>query len=807
NDKEALSYFTELLEEQDAADEVRILKTKALIMSMKSWSTESQKKFAESVDKGSKWIDKIRPNEAKDTDWLELRLLYARALKAHSDQIKAMNAQLANQELGEARKQVTIVTKIPGEFQKEARQLLTELGGASTGPVAGFQPKTFQEAYEAGKETLDGMKSATLVVQTVPARIPVEKDPAIKADLQKQLDEAKKAVADAPTEALRLFRAALALTNDETDMGQVNLVQYYLCYLSYLNNNFYDAALIGDFVAKRYPESPGARQCAKIAMAAYVRLFADEQKALREKGVTDEQLAAGTAFEASHVVEICEYITKKWADQPEAEEALNTLIPFMIQNKQLAQAEAYLQKIPVDSKSRGTAELKTGQAMWAEYLRGNMQLREWEADGVPTGVNVATRKQELSDLKGRAEKTLADGVKRMKAGGTPNPIFTAAMLSLAQIYVDTNQSAKALVELEDPKVGPLELVKRNDPAVARPGFAEETLRVALRAYIGGLETAKGAEVDKLLADANGVLDKLKEVVGDDAAGQEKLVRNYLVIARDLKAQIELADSPASKSALSKGFEQFLTKVGATASDFQVLNWVAETFYGMGEAFDNNKGGGLSPEAKKYYTQAQSAFDNILAKAGKQKGFVSDTMLIQLRMRSASCRRKLGDYPNAIKEFEGILKEKNQMVNVQVEAARTYQDWAASSKDGKYYYNAIMGGETKMPGKNEPIIWGWGGMGKRTASAPAFRDTFLESRLNLARSRYLMAKLQPKAKQIDMMQSAKRDVKNTSIVVKDYGGEVWRNRYDSLVKEIQKDLGEKQVGLLEFAQEVKPAVNK
>ena len=32
-----------------------------------------------------------------------------------------------------------------------------------------------------------------------------------------------------------------------------------------------DAAALGSFVAQRFPESGGARQCAKIAMASYLK--------------------------------------------------------------------------------------------------------------------------------------------------------------------------------------------------------------------------------------------------------------------------------------------------------------------------------------------------------------------------------------------------------------------------------------------------------------------------------------------------------------------------------------------------------
>jgi hypothetical protein len=168
------------------------------------------------------------------------------------------------------------------------------------------------------------------------------------------------------------------------------------------------------------------------------------------------------------------------------------------------------------------------------------------------------------------------------------------------------------------------------------------------------------------------------------------------------------------------------------------------------------------------------------------------------MRSASCQRKLGEFAEAIKTYETILKEKNTMVNVQVEASYTYQEWAAADKEGKYYFHAIMGGENKLSGKNK-IIWGWGEMSQKTARLPAFRDTFLEARYNLAYSRYHRGLLnKDKSERESEVTKSKRDIFNVSFVVQDYGGEKWRDKFDALLKQMQTSLKEKPVGLKEFA---------
>ncbi len=808
DDKEALSYFVELLEEPDAADEVRVLKTKVLVLAVKSWSAASQKKYPEAIAKGTAWLEKIRPNEGRDPDWLELRLHVAKAMKAYAGELQAKDAKQATGQIAEARKQANIVAKIPSELQKDAKQLLVDLGIEKAGEKVAVQPKNFNEAFEAGKEEMDAMRVAQQMLSVVPGRLKTEKDAQQVESLKAQLSEAQNTVANSQGEAQRLFTAALGLAKDDTAIEQVNLVQYYLCYLAYLQGDYHAAALIGDFVARRYPDSPGARQCAKIAMAAYVKLFADVQKEEKAKDPvpTDAEILALAKFESDGVVSICEYITQKWPEHPEAAEALNTLIPFMISTGQLAQAEAYLQKIPAESDARGTAELKTGQAMWAEYLKGTHKVREWEKDGLPEGTDLPARKKELTELKARAQKTLEDGVARMKQAGATNPTFASAMLSLAQIYVDTNQPAKAIAELEDAKVGPLTLVAKNDPSVNRAGFAEEVLKVALRAQIGSLADPN-VKADDALKKAQAIMADLKKSVGDAPQSQEKLVRIYIGIARDLESQIKLAENPAAKTALSQGFEKFLSEVGKEATEFNVLNWVAETFFGMGEALSEGVKGAPPADAKRYYEKASEQFTAIIAQGAKQKDFYDPKLEVLLRLRTANCKRKLGDSAGAIKDFEAILKDNPMMVNVQVDAAHALQEFGQLQSDPKFYFRAVMGGQNKAPGKTEPIIWGWGIISRKTANNAAFKDVFMEARYNLAICRYRMGKLEKNAaKQKEFIEGAERDIKNVAIVDREYGGENWKPKFDTLAREIQRDLKKKQEGVKAFEIEIKPVAN-
>jgi hypothetical protein len=246
------------------------------------------------------------------------------------------------------------------------------------------------------------------------------------------------------------------------EINDVNLVRYLLCYLLYSEGNYYDAIVVGDFLARHYPESQGARQCAKIVLNGFIKLYTENRADDKE-------------FESEQIVSIAGHIVRNWADQPEGAEALNALIPFMIRAKKLDQAQEYLSKIPADSPQRGMAELKTGQALWASYLEHSKQVRDWETGAalLPDDVDLQARQQELSALQAKAKQILVAGVERMQAGGEVSVVLITASLSLAQIYIDTNEAAKAVALLEDPKIGALALVKSDDPATQAEGLPAE----------------------------------------------------------------------------------------------------------------------------------------------------------------------------------------------------------------------------------------------------------------------------------------------------------------------------------------------
>jgi hypothetical protein len=787
---EAIVLFEELLEQPYKAEPLRAFRTKVLRMALECWLDAPPKKQGEpknympAIQASAAWEQDGRPNEDKDDDWLAFRYWLAKVYFTDANaRDDADNLKKKHKE--EAARLAKHVAKYTGEYKKDAQALLQDTGVLP--PGGKIEPTDFAEARSAGRDALDQVQLLRYNIDKLSAQLPKA-----TGDKQKQLEQQiakfETDLAAKQADAVDYFRMALALADEDTSLDDKNTIYYFLCYLNYRDAEYYDAAVIGEFLARHYPSGVGAKNCAKIAMASYLKLYK----------ATDEE---DKSFEIERAVDIADYIVRKWPTQPEAQEALATLIPFMIKLGRLDDAEGYLQKIDEKSPKRGEAELTTGQAMWSKYLFGMQDIRNAEkaiAAGEAVDESKLPKQEELDDLKKRAETTLANGIERMRQSAAADVTLALAALSLAQIYVDTQQPAKAVELLEDENIGPKALVDKSDPAAEKEAYKIETYKVALRAYIGALPTvaAEPQKSEVMMTKAEGVMNALKKLMGGTPDGQRRLIGIYISLATDIEKQIQNAP-PEAKGALIKGFEVFLTRVGDATTDVKEMFWVAQTLYALAEAADEG-GLQLTADAQRFYNKAITAYNKILdlSKTNKE---ITPEMVLQVQMRLATTLRRLGQYRDAIDLFEDILKKKNMMLNVQVEAAKTYQEWGAVG-DPVVFDRAILGGRTNKA-NNKYTIWGWGKVATQTApnkeeeGGDKYEDIFYDARYNLSRCRYLKAKKTTNEKdRKKTLQLAKNDIALTYRFYPDLGGEASKTKFDGVLRNIQKELGEKQLGL-------------
>lgn len=748
--RDALGYYGELLEQPNESDGMFILKTKTLRLAMECWLAPSQRKYVETIKRGAEWLAMAPANQDRQADWLSIRLSLAKAYKMQAEAAQKQQppvVRLARESVTEAKTHAKFVATEPGPFQEEAQALVTALGGVISTAVA-VEPRTFAEAQSAAKEALDEIEPARRKMQVAQTALAATQEDD-STELQNRFANAKGEFELVRSDAIRYYRLALQLADRDTPQADVNLVRYFLCYLHYLQKDYFDSALLGDFVARRYPDAAGARECAKIAMACYLMLFVENEGQDRQ-------------FEVNRLVAIANHIADRWPGKI-GDDSLSAIVPHMVNAGELDHARQLTERITETSPARLNAELVTGQAYWAAAINRRQQIGGDEPNTALENVDSDSPQSEVALLQQQAIRLLDAALARLPESPEVTTSSATAILSLARAHVTTGNNTKAIEVLEHPLLGPLTLVDGQDPAVANVAFEEETYRTALQAYVGSI----GTNGDSMMDSARRVMSSLQETVADNPAGQQRLLSVYTNLALSIETQMELA-STESKQELSEVFETFLGQLATGATDPGVLNWVAETLARIGSGFDEEET--LNPNALKYYERSVVAFQNLLNDPA-----VPPATATQIRVRMASVMGKMRQFDQAMAALEQVLAANANAVNVQVEAARLLQRWAR--QDPTKYQQAIAGIDSPSN------VWGWAKIAAGTQTHREFRDLFYEARYEIAHCQFESANSQSGAGKRKLLTSAERILKQTQMLYPTLGGDHWTRRYGELLNDV------------------------
>ena len=671
----ALSVYEDLLRLKTLPEEIS---AKTLTRAMICWLDDSVGQVARTVDFGNQWISENQPGD-QSVSAAPVRVQLSRALIATAGDGKGREPDRMREA---AREHLLLASRIAGDHQATARTLLADLRVAGVGAAAADEMRQFEDAKRNADQLRQEMQSSQMLVQLQQRNLETTEDPDRRREIETQLAEAKSNEAQLQTETLNYYQRALELADETTDVDQLNEARYVVAFLRFKRNDLYDAAVLGEYVARRFPQHTVAKECANLAMAAYWQLF--------QAAPDDDR-----AFEIKHLIAIADYVASRWPGGKEAEDALSNLVGFMIAEDRLTEAEAYLDQIPTDSPRRADAELRTGQALWRHYLQKS------------EAADAASSESEWAQLKEKAAQFLTSGIEHSR-NREPDRVLAQAVLSAAQLSTYDNQCQRALDLITDARFGPKTLIDKGDPIADVPGFIEQTYKALLRAQIGSLSV--GANAAPVLAEAVKTMDSLKKAVGDSPAGQQRLVATYVGLASDLQQQIERTP-PAGRAKLSAGFEVFLDRVADSSDQLNLQNWVAETYFGLAEGLDNQDAA-APPQAGKYFAKSRDTFAKLLPRED-----LSPDAAIQIELRMAHANRRIGEHKQAIDLFERVLRKKNSLISVQVDAARTYQE-AAPYGNVNLFDRAIKGGRADESGKN--VIWGWEKI-SQIASAQMQRD--------------------------------------------------------------------------------------
>ena len=813
--KDALGYYGELLDQPSTPEAFWNLKTKTLRLAMESWLHPQERKYVEAIKQASEWVDFSPRSSERNPDMLAIRLSLARALQMQAEAYEKRQSRdvaTIRNSYEYALKHATFVAAEEGDLQAEARDLVVALGGrANVDPDA--VPDTFAAAQKKGKESLDEIGPASEEV----ARLAALLRRAASSDrdkLQQELSQSQTQLEEVQASALAFYRLAIRLADRDTPPTELNLVRYFVCYLHYLKQQYHDAAVVGDFVSRRFPQSAGAKQCAKISLACYLKLL--------ELSGDDS-----SAFEIERIAETTRWIADQWAETPEAVESLATAVSVMVNSSSLQNAREFTLRLPESSPERSRAQLVTGQAMWGAFLsRQHAAAVSDDKQGSAPFTGLTQKQLQTASL-----ELLLAGYQQLPEDVIPDSSNATAMLSLAQALL-ANSSAKPNAEgtidldagkpvegleqdvtgpstlvpednevasdpvlvqetlpatlqaylgagkavevLEHDVVGPLTLVQEVHEVASNPVFVQETLRTALQAYVGAMDE----NPVEMMSKAQATMALLRQAVGLDATGKKRMLAIYISLAQTIEAKMKTAP-PESRKQMSSVFESFLQALSADASDPGTLNWVAETFASLGAGFDSDEAV-LSEDARLYYDRSIAAFQNLLGRLD-----LPQALQTQLRARMAAVKARKRDYQGALTDLEQLLALTPSAVNLQVEAARLLQRWGKA--DSAKYVEAIRGIRSGEKGG----VWGWGKIATATMPHLQFRDMFYEARYEMAACQFGIAMSKSGADRAKQLATAERSLATTQTLYPTLGGEQWKTKYKQLLTDIQTAGGAKR----------------
>jgi hypothetical protein len=777
--KQAATLFDECLGAPADPDIFRDLKTKTFVYACEAWVDPKVNKPDSASERGGEWLIQARPNEMRDPDWLALRYFVALSKemivkkaadpKASKEDQAKVNPAMRQQLVSDAVSIVRPAASLPNPYRSKAQELLDRLAGGGGGPAL-EEPKSFAEAKQRGDDLFGSIRSKMFVIEKLTGDLELSGNPPEEVKrMKEEIAAAEKAIKEMQPQVIDLYRIALSLARPTDKLDDVNTVRFNLCLIYYQQDKLFEAATIGEFVLRRYPQSPGGRNAAKIALASWSKL--NGQRIANKED---------NKFELARMAGVAQMTLATWTDKETADDTNVLIANIYIEQGELAKAEEHLNKASDDFPKKAGAAMSLGQALSREYFtKKRMPDGERPADA------------ELAALMDKAQKLIEGSIKQMEAAGTVTPSLINAAYTLAQIHIDDGKHIKAVPLIENAKYGPLALLNAKSPLLAsfpQKSFPQAVYNLALRAYIGAI----GENPDNL-AKAEKVIGDLEKIVDS-----EELLFSYSRMAQELKKL--LAEAPeAQKQGIASGYVKFLVKMreDGKSTNYNTLAYILKSFEGLAESF-TEEGKPLSEQAKSYFAEAVKTGERIVSLADENKldPAPDETKMLAVRAVLAKCASRTGNVETALDMYEAILKAKPFMLSVQVDAAMAYQQMGR--EDSKYYKYALGGGRPGTPTGGKQTIWGWTQISKITLKSPKYIDTFHEARYQMAVCYYELGRATEAEKSKNTyFNNAK---KATMAIYKQFptmGGPELKAKYDRLVKLVQKELGETQQGLAEF----------
>ncbi|QDT02895.1 hypothetical protein K227x_12740 [Rubripirellula lacrimiformis] len=740
NSAQALDSFLRMLETPDVP-ELRDSQFQAASGLVRLSLAEDPAKYQTAIDRVQPIVDSLRPDERRTPSALQLQVDLAKSYLAKSKDTQNLKPNDVKRAESEGRQLLNKVAKSEGDHIAETNRLLADLG-IDTGKTEAVElptaedPDSLEDAYAKAIDLYQAAEN----IQTMLNQAVKDKN----ADQQKSLTTQ---LAEHRSLASQILRRGLSMVQMDSDIEVANNARQLAAFLQYQDGRYRDAIVVGTFLAKNSPGTEMGMKGAMIARSSLQNLLVD---------------SPSNPFLISKVNELADFTLSVWPQHAETPIFQRLVIDLALLDQQWDNARTRINAMQ-PSPTRSLMQRKLGLFLYQESGKARADKDETKA--------LEYQKQAIDELQSGLDAI---------SGNLADEEAMKAALVLAKLYLRSDNAADASKIMNSPKYGPATVSQRL--GVKDDTFESDLYSTQLSLLVQQM-TASGSDTDKLVKEASDVMDKLRESVkGDDAS--QRLSAIYMRMATDIRQQLETAD-PAQKNKLIGAFRIFLERISATTQDDATLQWIGQTVMQLAEAAMGEGTKKATGQAAELLTTASDTFERLK----KNSNDVPLTVDYQL----ARAQRLLGNYKQALDTIDPLLRKNPNMLNAQMEAAQSYEQWASTlpPKFAGSAFKAALNGGRPDPKTKKNVIWGWGKISQLTSSKEEFRDTFFEARYHVALCRYLWGKT---INQKSVIEQSVSDITKVAALYPQLGGPVQRQKFDQLLRLIQKDLGQNPAGL-------------
>lgn len=542
-----------------------------------------RQEFALAGDEASNWL-KANPNAQRTEIGLGVRLQLAKNILA---QLPQLSGNTRDQAIKLATDNLTQVVRYYSEYKPEAMALLQK-----------YKPKAAASAMDVAKLTYE--------------------------DALSQADEALSA--EQYDRAVALLKVAVQKVDPTKEIDKVHRARQMMAYCQYQAKNYYEAAVLAEHIARRYPRAGVAPKALELAIAAHTMAY-------------NTYLDRDRTSDLGRLVDLARFAVETWPDAEQGDAARMTLGDIALGQGNYEDAFKSYDGVRAGSSKKTDAQARAGMALWRQSLLLREKTDTAAADSKATQALGLVE----SAYKARTEARVA----------STDPAFIDNSCDLADIQLASGHAPEALKVIE-PLAKALQNVPNAQASLA--GRFRRVLATLLRAQIAN------NQVDM-------AINTMKTLESGRAAEGDSLTQLYFGLGKLLEKELDALRARGDGSGFTRmqqSYQKFLQALVASKSGqtYESLQWAGESLLTAGLPKD-----------------ALVVFDRVEETFGKDTAFQAQVgaynRLARTRMKRVSALTDLKRYDEALKEADSLLAENKNSLDVMIERCKVLEAQAMS----------------------------------------------------------------------------------------------------------------------------------